>query len=69
MTRKMKTPVLAGTGADGCSSSKPNSDQYTPNTFEIQHLLQARRLRHRFGLSHHHAGLVAYHAFGGHKHG
>ena len=69
MTRKMQTPVLAGTGAEVCSSSNMNTPYYSEYRPEIHRSLQAARLRQRFGMPQVRADLIASMAFGGRNHG
>lgn len=69
MTSKMKTPVLAGTGAMECSAGRLNNCNHSQTGPEIHQILQMQRLRHRFGMPGHRARLVAFHAFGGRYHG
>ncbi len=69
MTRKLKNPVLAGTGSDVIFSGQLNASDYSHNAPKVYRAVQAARLRHRYGMPMVRADLVASLAFGGRAHG
>lgn len=69
MTRKMENAVPGSTAFKVCSAEQRNSPYYTHAVPNVHRVLQAERLRHRFGLSPIRAELVARFAYGGGVHG
>ena len=69
MTRKTKKPVLAGTGSEVIFSGQLNASEDTRPSVNVHRVVQAERLRHRFGLPPIRAALIASHAFYGGAHG
>lgn len=63
MTHQTKNPVLAGTGSVECSARRRNISDHTPLRENVQHEVQATRLRSRFGMPRIRADLIASHAF------
>ena len=65
MTQKKKNAVPGSTAFKDCSAQQANASNYTQIAPKVHQIVQADRLRHRFGMSTLRAAVTANLAYGG----